>query len=130
MGVQLTIYNSQFSYGKADQGGAIYISGESSSITMVGIKFIENKAAVSGGAIYASSFQEIIICNNTWFKDNNALFGAGDIYAELTNFTFLINDTLIQNSVAVRFQNYINLLGSIYCDGFGGLLCKEPYNIE
>ena len=99
MNVNLKVSGTNFLNGRASQGGAIYISGDS-DISMSGVNFSKNKASDSGGAIFASSFSTLSIYGKSTFVDNYALYGVGDIYAEFCNQSFSLKDTSFTNSVA------------------------------
>ncbi len=55
--------------GIANDGGAIFLSGESSMYIYNSI-FSNNQARKNGGAIYASKFLKVVMSNSTNFKDN------------------------------------------------------------
>lgn len=69
--------NLYFNFGRAENGGAIFVAG-SSSLTVFNSKFAENFAISAGGAIFAHYFQKIFIGEDSLFYDNKALLKQGE----------------------------------------------------
>ena len=91
-------------------GGALWLGGGSVAITDA--HFENNSAGSNGGAIYTSSLSETMTINRSLFVENESGGSAGAIRladsAEVTNSTFFDNDAS-NNGGAI----YVNLSGSI-----------------
>ncbi|CDW90477.1 UNKNOWN [Stylonychia lemnae] len=94
--VQIDIDGCNFQSGFSNQGGALYISGDS-IISISRSLFINNQANSKGGAIYASGFQSIYIGEGTKFIDNFAQDNGEDIYVTNSISNLTLNNVLIQN---------------------------------
>ena len=100
---QLSVERIRFSNGKADKGGAMYFTGQSSVTINKGCLFADN-VATTGGAIYMDTSSTLVIQGDgiivhsalaVVFKNNKAANGAA-IY---------INKSKMQSSNMVWYSN-------------------------
>jgi hypothetical protein len=95
MGGNLTLTNVMFNNNDAaDEGGAIYIGNNNSTVTLDGVT-ISGGTAVSGGAIYNNG---TLNATNLTFTDNNATNGGG-LY---NNSTAILDESAAQRNEAVQ----------------------------
>lgn len=98
----LTIKDSSFENGRALQGGAISILGDS-IITISSTQFLGNQAYLFGGAISADSYNAITIDSQTKFVNNEGQVSGGDAL-HLQN-AFMGKITILDSSFTSRIQS-------------------------
>ena len=93
-GATLTIIGSEFDSGYANNGGAIYVSGNS-DVTISDSNFKNWYASISGGAIFAAGFQTFTLTNwnfegNSWSTTGTDLwFKSGESHISNANFKLI-----------------------------------------
>ena len=103
-GANVVISSTKFQNGYANNGGAIYISGNSIA-TLNNWSFISWASGSYGGAIYASGFSSLVVSNCN-FRNNNCKIQGWDLYLNYGK-TILISE--------VKFL--VNLYQSVYIYG-------------
>ncbi|TNV88206.1 hypothetical protein FGO68_gene9945 [Halteria grandinella] len=108
----LSVEDSLFVNGTAENGGAVYVQGQS-NVTMKSVTFEENVATESGGAVFVKGVKASVrISGKSSFKNNKASKGqGGDIYmASIIEYISLsLENTTINNANSA--QNSIHLEG-------------------
>ena len=91
---------SHFVNNSANDGGAVYASGSSTSIESSKTSFVNNTARSNGGAMYAYSYYGAVVTNGTSFINNRAIFGGGGgIYIPRNLASMTTYDTTFINNI-------------------------------
>jgi predicted outer membrane repeat protein len=77
--VNLVVSTSIFLNGLANEGGAIYISGDA-SVRFSSCTFTGNRAKTLGGAIYSVGFISLEVSGGSQLSNNTALVSGDDFY--------------------------------------------------
>eukprot|EP00347_Sterkiella_histriomuscorum_P016286 403353768 len=115
--VNLIIANTQFINGSSQNGGALYIQGDS-IIDIQNSTFTDNYAQLKGGAFYAAGFLQMSISYNSIIKNNIAFEIGDDIYITNTKNLFSLSQVDIENinaktSIYIE-QAQVNIRGALY----------------
>jgi len=81
-------------------GGAIYLSGSTTSFTNMTVEFTSNNARSNGGVIYSSGSNISFSFGSTTFQNNISTGSGGAIYLTGSNISFSSGTTIFQNNIS------------------------------
>src|SRR4029453_16605817 len=105
------IERSQFHNNRADHGGAIYIGGEATEVSLRRVRFGGNSAQVPGGAIAGERYGELKLIVRSGFFESNQAWQGGAINLGL----FYGNTRLLQGAgITFKGNSAVQKGGAIY----------------
>jgi predicted outer membrane repeat protein len=114
----VTLQSTQFVGNRGQQGGAISVS--NAQVTLIGITFSNNRAALSGGALLARQNSNItarsVVCDNNIAGLSGGCFHLESSYLRLSQNSGLRNNAAIQygGAIAGMFGASIEVVDSIF----------------